>query len=66
MQKMMKKFGMAGAKPGKKGKKGRKGTGPKPGRGLPPGLLDPNAGQGMDLSGLQGMPNLPGISGLPR
>ena len=45
MQKMMKKFGMAGAKPTKKGKKGRKGSGPKPGRGLPPGLLDPNAGQ---------------------
>ena len=44
MQKMMKKFGMAGQKPGKKGKKGGKGSGPK-GRGLPPGLLDPNAGR---------------------
>jgi signal recognition particle subunit SRP54 len=64
MQKMMKKFGMAGQKPGKKGKKGRKGG--MPGRGLPPGLLDPNAGQGMDLPGLPGMPNMPGIPGFPN
>jgi signal recognition particle subunit SRP54 len=61
MQKMMKKFGMAGQKPGKKGKKGGM-----PGRGLPPGLLDPNAGQGMDLPGLPGMPNMPGIPGFPN
>jgi signal recognition particle subunit SRP54 len=65
MQKMMKKFGMAGQKPGKKGKKGRKGPGPK-GRGLPPGLLDPNATGGMGIPGLPGMPNMPGIPGLPR
>ena len=65
MQKMMKKFGMAGQKPGKKGKKGRKGSGPK-GRGLPPGLLDPNSTGGMDIPGLPGMPNMPGIPGLPR
>ena len=65
MQKMMKKFGMAAEKPGKKGKQGRKGSGPK-GRGLPPGLLDPNATGGMDLPGLPGMPNMPGIPGVPR
>ena len=37
-------MGPGGGRPGKgkKGKKGRKGSAPK-GRGLPPGLLDPNA-----------------------
>ncbi len=64
MQKMMKRMGMAG-KPTKKGKKGRKGSGPK-GRGLPPGLLDPNALGGMDLPGLPGMPNMPGLPGVPK
>jgi signal recognition particle subunit SRP54 len=55
MQKMMKKMGgMGSAKRGKKGKGGR---------GLPPGLdLDPAS---LDLSSLQGMPDLPGLSGGP-
>jgi len=55
MQKMMKKMGgMGSAKRGKKGKRGR---------GLPPGLdLDPAS---LDLSSLQGMPDLPGLSGGP-
>ena len=69
MQKMMKKFGMAGQKPGKtNGQERQEGQrkGGMPGRGLPPGLLDPNAGQGMDLPGLPGMPNMPGIPGFPN
>ena len=66
MQKMMKKMGMASGGPGrgsKKGKKGKKGK-PQKGRGLPPGLLDPNATGGMDLPGLPGMPNMPGVPGI--
>jgi signal recognition particle subunit SRP54 len=63
MQKMMKKMGMAGQRPGKRGKKGRKGGGPK-GRGLPPGLLDPNSSG--DIPGLPGMPNMPGLPGIPN
>jgi signal recognition particle subunit SRP54 len=56
MQKMMKKMGgMGSAKRGKKGKKGR---------GLPQGMdLDPSS---LDLSSLQGMPDLPGLPGPPR
>ena len=56
MQKMMKKMGgMGSAKRGKKGKKGR---------GLPPGMdLDPSS---LDLSALQGMPDMPGLPGPPR
>jgi signal recognition particle subunit SRP54 len=65
MQKMMKRFGMAGQKPGKKGKKGKPGRLAPAGRGLPPGLLDPNA-PGMDLPGLPGMPNMPGMPGFPK
>ena len=70
MQKMMKKMGMGGpggGRPGKgkKGKKGRSGSAPK-GRGLPPGLLDPNAVGGMDVPGLPGMPNMPGLPGVPN
>jgi signal recognition particle subunit SRP54 len=70
MQKMMKKMGMGGpggGRPGKgkKGKKGRKSSGSK-GRGLPPGLLDPNAPGGMDIPGLPGMPNMPGLPGVPN
>ena len=70
MQKMMKKMGMGGpggGRPGKgkKGKKGRSGSAPK-GRGLPPGLLDPNAVGGMDIPGLPGMPNMPGLPGVPN
>ena len=70
MQKMMKKMGMGGpggGRPGKgkKGKKGRTGSAPK-GRGLPPGLLDPNAVGGMDIPGLPGMPNMPGLPGVPN
>jgi signal recognition particle subunit SRP54 len=65
MQKMMKRFGMAGQKPGKKGKKGKPGRISPAGRGLPPGLLDPSGG-GMDLPGLPGMPNMPGLPGAPR
>jgi signal recognition particle subunit SRP54 len=71
MQKMMKKMGMGGGpggggRPGKgkKGKKGRKTAGAK-GRGLPPGLLDPNA-PGTSVPGLPGMPNMPGLPGLPN
>jgi signal recognition particle subunit SRP54 len=72
MQKMMKKMGMGGpggGRPGKKaakkGKKAKQGAGTK-GRGLPPGLLDPNAPGGMDIPGLPGMPNMPGLPGLPK
>jgi len=74
MQKMMKKMGMGGGpggggrpgkgQKGKKGKKAKKGVGAK-GRGLPPGLLDPN-GPGSDIPGLPGMPNMPGLPGLPN
>jgi len=53
MQKMMKKMGGMGS--GKRGKKGKR-------RGLPPGMdLDPGA---LDLSALQGMPDLPGLPGV--
>jgi len=56
MQKMMKKMGgMGSTKRGKKGKRGR---------GLPPGMdLDPSS---LDLSSLQGMPDMPGLPGPPR
>jgi signal recognition particle subunit SRP54 len=73
MQKMMKKMGMGGpggGRPGKgkKAKKAKKGrtTPSSKGRGLPPGLLDPNAPGGMDIPGLPGMPNMPGLPGAPK
>ena len=71
MQKMMKKMGMGGGPgggrsgKGKKGKKGKRSNGPK-GRGLPPGLLDPNGMGGADIPGLPGMPNMPGLPGAPN
>src|SRR6056297_1062914 len=59
MQKMMKKMGMGGGPGGGRGAKGKKGKGkkarkgPSPkGRGLPPGLFDPNAPGGVELPGL--------------
>lgn len=54
MQKMMKKMGGGGG--GKRGKKGKRG------RGKPPMDLDPAS---LDLSALQGMPDLPGLPGGP-